>query len=149
MGMENQNRILNILADGVTAEACVPSDATYIFGYTVDVPMDDDEERVTLVIEAKDSNDVISIDEGLNYTNTNKLNTIINVPVTDNSVTIPVTIKASNGTEFMYELVINRVSNNNSVGSVTVNGYDAILSQAEEDVYEIVITDQRPVAVVL
>ena len=139
----NQNRILSIMADGNTAEAQTPSDLTkYIFGYTVDVPMDDDEERVTLVIEAKDSNDVISIDEGLNYTNTNKLNTTVTIPVGQDSITIPVTIKASNGTEFEYELVINRVSNNNAVSSVTVNGYSAIASLTEEDVYEIVITDQ-------
>ncbi len=138
----DQNRILSILADGNKAEAVTPSDeTTYIFGYTVDVPMDDDETQVSLVIEAKDSNDVISIDDGTTYTLTNKLTQTIQIPTTDTNITIPVTLKSSNGTEFKYELVVNRVSNNNNIDTVTVNSYEATVSASEEDVYEIVITD--------
>jgi len=138
----DQNRITTITADGVSAVAQIPSDTDkYIFGYTVDVPMDDDETRVNLVIEAKDSNDVISIDEGETYSNSSTLTATVEIPIIDDSVTVPIAIKATNGTEFMYELVINRISTNNNVASVTVNGYSATLSTSEDDVYEIVITD--------
>ena len=138
----DQNRILTITADGVEADAITPSDEeTYIFGYNVNVPMDDDETRVNLIIEAKDSNDNISIDNGVTLTNGNILNTTVEIPESETSVTIPVSLFATNGTEFRYELVINRISNNNNADTVTVNGYDAIASVSEEDVYEIVVTD--------
>ena len=138
----DQNRIKSILADGNTAEATEPTDMlTYIFGYTVNVPMDDDATEVSLVIEAKDTNDLISIDDGANYSSTNKLTQTITIPTTDSSLVLPVTIKATNGTEFKYELVVNRVSNNNLIDTITVNSYSAIKSLTEEDVYDIVITD--------
>ncbi len=138
----DQNRIFTITADGVSAVAQTPSNVDkYIFGYTVDVPMDDDETRVNLIIQAKDSSDVISIDEGVTYSDSAILNTTVEIPTTDRTLTVPITIKATNGTEFMYELVINRISTNNNVASVTVNGYNATLNPSEDNVYEIVITD--------
>ena len=137
----DQNRIRLITADGNEAEAVTPSDESkYVFGYKVDVPMDDDQTLVTLNIITKDSTDSISIDEqDKEFTSGGNLEKQITFD--ELTRTIEVTVKTSNGTEFLYELVLNRVSNNNQIDSVTVNGYEARKSLSEEDVYEIVVTD--------
>ena len=136
----DQNRIKTIIADGNEAEGNSPSDgAVYVFGYTVDVPMDDDQELVTLSITTKNNTDKISIDGGTTFADNGMFDQ--QITFTNKQMVIPVTIRTSNGTDFMYELILNRVSNNNKVDKVTVNGHEALRSLVEEDVYEIVIND--------
>ena len=140
----DQNRILKITADGNEAVGSTPSDETaFVFGYKADIPMDDDQELVQLSITTKDAADSISIDELAEVNKEFSPNGILQkqITFTGDTMVIPVTVKTSNGTEFAYELTLNRVSNNNEITQVTVNGFEATKSETEEDVYEIIITD--------
>ena len=140
----DQNRIQIITADGNEAVGTTPSDENvYVFGYTVDVPMDDDQNLVSLSIVTKDSTDSISIEKDGDDNNIYVTGGTLTkqITFTDATMVIPITVKTSNGTEFMYELTLNRVSNNNEIQKVTVNTFEAKKSEVEEDVYEIVVTD--------
>jgi len=137
----NQNRIQSITVNGYEAEANESSNPDiYVSGYNVEVPLDDEMQSGTLIISTKDTTDKISIDDGVTFIEGGTLSQTITIK--DEDVIIPVIIQTENGTQFKYELTVKRLSNNNNIQSITVNGYNAQKSLTEENTYEIIVTDK-------
>jgi len=138
----DQNRIKNITVNGNDAEAQESSDADrYIAGYVVEVPLDDNETEGTLIIQTNNLTDKISIDDDVTFVEGGTLTEIVTIG--EEELIIPIKLQTSNGTEFEYELTVKRVSNNNNIKNITVNGCKAEKSLTEENTYEIIITNKE------
>ncbi len=67
----------------------------------------------------------------------------LDITFTGDTYSIEITVKAQDGTEAKYTLILERLSSNVDLEFVKVNGVDAILSTSEVDTYEITLKDKE------
>ena len=126
----NTDRIKTLTVDGVSATI------SGLQEYTVKIPENGNIGRLNIV--TKRSTDLISIDGGENWYTREILS---NIDLPEDISELNIKIKISNGTILDYKLIIQKLSNENGLESLTVDGENAI--KINDTTYEMLVSEDK------
>ena len=126
----NTDRIKTLTVDGVEAQI------SGVQEYTVKIPENGNTGKLNLVTKILKDN--ISIDEGTTWS-VNSITETIELP--DNTTEMNFKIKIGNGTIVDYKLIIEKLSNENGLEGITVDGTSA--EKTSETTYQMLIPKEK------